>query len=176
MPQPKRSRSVHACQVSSADGTLRLTETSIHRRSFRDVDTKTVGNRLRAARTLAGLTRPQLARELNLPGLGEKTLGAIERGSRDLRPQEVQPLATLLDVPTDFLTGPTERDPAGEEVDLSAVAEKLDHVLANQAKMLDRLDTLEQHLDAKTAELLPGIRELIQPAALQAPVPEPERS
>lgn len=69
------------------------------------MDGVSTGRRLKAARTLANVTVPQLAKRLSLPGLSAGTLGAIERGERDLRPQEVAPLADELGIPRTFFTG-----------------------------------------------------------------------
>src|SRR5688500_4215510 len=63
-----------------------------------------IPQRLRAVRALADLTVEQLADKMNLPGLGAKTLGAIERGERDLRPHELPVIAAACDVPPEFFT------------------------------------------------------------------------
>lgn len=69
-----------------------------------------VGRRIKAARQLVNLTTQQLADAVDIPGLGFKTIGSIERGGRALRPHEVAPLAEALAVPPDFLTGAAAAD------------------------------------------------------------------
>src|SRR4051812_44910287 len=71
------------------------------------MDAPPIGRRLKAARHLAGLTVPELAAALALPGLGAKTLGAIERGEREMRPQEIAPIADITGMPISYFAAKT---------------------------------------------------------------------
>jgi transcriptional regulator with XRE-family HTH domain len=104
------------------------------------------GRRIKAARELLGVTVPELAARLDLPGLGDKTLGNIERGQRELRAHEVAPLARALEVPASWLVG--EDNPAGEErlarmeAQLAAHAQTVERLLRDQERRLEDHDGL----------------------------------
>lgn len=65
---------------------------------------ETLGTRLRAAREARGLTQAQAAAEL---GVSRPLLIAMEKGSRDLQPQELVSLARLYGKPVSELLRPT---------------------------------------------------------------------
>lgn len=110
------------------------------------MDPATTGRRMKAARSLIPLTVPELAARLDLPGLGAKTLGSIERGERALRPHEVAPIAQALEVPEEFLVG---ANPAGQ-TQLDRIERLIRDDAAQRQKLRDeiiaRLDSLEKAL------------------------------
>jgi transcriptional regulator with XRE-family HTH domain len=60
--------------------------------------------RIRAARALADLTVEELADAIDAKGLKAKTLGAIERGEREVRPHELRAIAEACGLPYEFFT------------------------------------------------------------------------
>lgn len=117
------------------------------------MDSVSTGRRIKAARQLNRLTVPQLAARLNLPGLGEKTLGKIERNERDLRTHEVAPLAQALDVPAGFLTGEDSAGPSEPDDPLEAIHQRLAAIEAT-------LGRVERAVNPES--LLPGVRDLLE--------------
>ncbi len=104
------------------------------------MDNASTARRLKAARQLADppLTVEQLAAKLNLQGLGAKTLGSIERGSRELRPHEADPIARALGVPPSFLTGIEVAAPQASADDhLTRIERQLDQIIELLAKRLN---------------------------------------
>ena len=103
------------------------------------MDTVPIGRRLKAARQLADITVDELASRLDLPGLGAKTIGNIERGDRDIRPHEVEPIARVLEVPASFLVGD---NPAGQpqlEGELAGILQDIKAQLARQTEVLEEI-------------------------------------
>ncbi len=97
------------------------------------MDNASTARRLKAARQLADppLTVEELAAKLSLPGLGYKTLGNIERGDREIRPHEIQPIADALGVPATFLTGlqAAPAPPDGIEQRVAHIEAQLDQII-----------------------------------------------
>jgi transcriptional regulator with XRE-family HTH domain len=115
------------------------------------MDAPPIGRRLKAARRLAGLTVPELAAALALPGLGAKTLGAIERGEREMRPHEIAPIADITGMPISYFAAKTGEPLWPEPAGLGqGVEERL-------ARMEDRFDAharnVERLLAAQTGVL-----------------------
>lgn len=89
---------------------------------IRKVDTEDIRRRLKAGRALAepteeeiaarserkrdfvGITMGELAERLDEPGLGFKTLGAIERGDREARRRDLIVIADALALPAEFFS------------------------------------------------------------------------
>lgn len=111
----------------------------------------TPGRRLAAARVLAGMdTREQLARAINIPGLGAANLGNIERGERTLRDHEIPPIAEALGI-----------DPAFFRIDFAnltpAEPENLAPMLTEIAERLAGLEvSLSSRLRGVGAPTIPG--------------------
>jgi transcriptional regulator with XRE-family HTH domain len=64
-----------------------------------DADDVAIGRRLKAARTAAGMkTRKELTDAAGLKRVGDKVLGMIERGQRQLEPHEAEAFAQALNV------------------------------------------------------------------------------
>lgn len=116
------------------------------------VDAADTGRRLQAARALAGLERRTLAKALDIPGLGEKTLGAVERGEREMKSHEVAPIANVLGVSPAFFTADlsTLGEGAAED-DLAGAVNKLLQLVAHldtgQDELLKRLQEVSERLD-----------------------------
>lgn len=149
------------------------------------MDTADAPRRLRAARVLADLTVQQLADKLDTPGLGAKTIGAIERGERAVRPHEIRVVAEALNVPVEFFTaglsynaGSTDDDRAEYLRLLHAILEIVkdlstwesapvwQRVIDAREKAVDRLieafderfDAIEARLEAISPTLTPQER------------------
>jgi transcriptional regulator with XRE-family HTH domain len=102
----------------------------------RNVDAAETGRRLQAARLLAQIERREdLAKKIDIAGLGSKTIGAIERGEREIKPHEFRPLAAALGVSVEFFAidfnkldePPDENAPAWAQ----DIAENVDLILAH---------------------------------------------
>jgi transcriptional regulator with XRE-family HTH domain len=160
MPLPKRRRHVHECQFASEDYKLRLGPASLSGLTVYAMDGEPTGRRIKAARTLLNLTVPELAKRLDLPGLGDKTLGSIERGERDLRPQELAPLAAALGVPERFLTHGFESETqTGAKI---AEAPPLDPELSALTQTRDALAGILAQIQAQLAEQTEVLNEIRQ--------------
>jgi transcriptional regulator with XRE-family HTH domain len=103
------------------------------------MDAPPIGRRLKAARHHAGLSVTELAAALALPGLGAKTLGAIERGEREMRPQEIAPIADVTGMPPSYFAAKTGEalwpEPAGLGQGVAAL-------LARQTELLGKIERL----------------------------------
>lgn len=119
------------------------------RLSVQIMDRESTGRRIKAARQLAHLTVPQFAARLDLPGLGAKTLGSIERGERELRPQEVEPIASALGVPTVFLVG---ENPAGASDPLAARLDAYGELIAKQNDLLEQQSRILERIEERLKE------------------------
>jgi transcriptional regulator with XRE-family HTH domain len=120
--------------VTSLKGHGRPFATGQKGRTVRRVVTPTEAQRLKAARVLADVTVPELAKTLDTKGLGAKTLGAIERGERQMRPHETALLAKALDVPEWFLT-----DGLAPPIEEPSLAEKVERLEYQMQTVLDVL-------------------------------------
>lgn len=122
-----------------------------------------MSRRLKAARALAGLTVTGLAKRLDLPDLGAKSLGNVERGQRDLKPQEIQPLVEALGV-------------GGFLIEDALPSPQLDQIEASLTQLHARLDQLTRILTSEDLKL-PGIAEILaNPKSAPAPPRERRRS
>jgi len=109
----------------------------------------TLGARLRAAREARGLTQTQAAAELRV---SRPLLIAMEKGSRDLQPQELVSLARLYDKPVSELLRPTAPPvaigarfraalaSAPETDNLPALITRLEELADNYLDLLRRAD------------------------------------
>ena len=114
-----------------------------------DAGDRTLGARLRAAREARGLTQAQAAAELKV---SRPLLIAMEKGSRDLQPQELVSLARLYDKPVSELLRPTPPPiaigarfraalaSAPETDDLPALITRLEELADNYLDLLRRAD------------------------------------
>lgn len=88
---------------------------------------------------LADVTVEQLAAKLDTPGLGAKTIGAIERGERAVRPHELRVLAEALDVPIEFFSAEFSYGAGTADQDRAEYLRRFDHL----EDVVDRLDQWE---------------------------------
>ncbi len=114
-----------------------------------DAGDGTLGARLRAAREARGLTQAQAAAEL---GVSRPLLIAMEKGSRDLQPQELVSLARLYGKPVSELLRPTPPPvaigarfraalaSAPETDNLPALIARLEELVDNYLDLLRRAD------------------------------------
>lgn len=107
------------------------------------MEPRELGDRLRAARTRAGLTQDAAAAEL---AMARTTLVAIEKGQRKVRPEEVRSLAGLYRQSVNALLRPS-----AVAVDLvprfRALAESEDSPAADAARLLNDLAAGEAELE-----------------------------
>lgn len=68
------------------------------------IDPQKLGERLRIARTSAGLTQEDVASKL---GIARTTLVSIERGERQVRPQELLEFTRIYDISSNYLLRPS---------------------------------------------------------------------
>lgn len=148
--------------------------------SFPVMDREATGRRIKAARQLISLTVPELAARMDLPGLGAKTLGNIERGDRELRPQEIASLASALEVPEAFLTG---EKPAGEsqlDVIEQLLRDDVEERRQQRDEIIARLDRLEAALKSAVSETVAAetdnLRRVVRDLASGRPPKAPSTS
>lgn len=109
-----------------------------------DLDAKTLGGRIRAARVRAGLSQDDLAREV---GLDRTAVNRIESGVRKVAALELSYIATALDVRmATFFEEPTPALVAHRSSQcLDTVDSRIDALLARLAEDVEFLDSL--HVD-----------------------------
>lgn len=126
------------------------------------MDTVDLPRRLKAARVLADLTVTQLAAKLDTPGFGAKTLGAIERGERSIRPHEIRVLADAVGVPETFFTEPL----AGSVGSAMAIDDRLARLetiaLQNQALVVAVLRGMDISENSGAAQALAAAEEFLE--------------
>ena len=142
---------------------------------LRRVSSEDLPRRLRAARALAGYSTVEaLARALDEPGLGARTLRAIEQSKRDPAPRDLRVIADACGVSIEFLTGPDDlvRHPApGSEpipdASLARAVERLYAMLDERAErvsedVLKRIGEAQRFIDRQNAERVgEAMRELL---------------
>lgn len=105
-----------------------------------------IRRRVKAARALAGLSIPALAEAVNEPGLGDRTIRAMEgEKGRPFRKMELEAIARVCGLPYAFFTVDFARLPEleGELVDVHGVA---DRVGAPLREIQTRLAAIEDEL------------------------------
>lgn len=91
---------------------------------FQRMDTpEAIGKRVRAARLTAGLSQEDLAQRA---GCVTATVGRLERGTRTVRPRQMQQIADALGVPLPELMGEAPRPEPGQ---LDRIEAKLDRII-----------------------------------------------
>ncbi len=96
-------------------------------------DITTLGGRLRAARQLAGMNQPTLARRV---GMDQYDISGIERGTRKLPIHKIRPLCMSLGITQDWLLGKSEE--GGPKVEAGILRHRLtpsqQHKLSQERK------------------------------------------
>jgi len=129
-----------------------------------------IGERLKAARKLRNIpTRADLAEKVAKPRFGERVLGQIERNEREAQPHEIEWISEALELAPSFFT-----EPAEHETQLDRIERKLDQVINGLDRVQMRLDAVDS-LRVETAELLPGIAELLHSEDQEGPAQEQSR-
>lgn len=115
---------------------------------------KDVGARVRAARRMAGIEqRKALTDQLDLPRFGEKVLGKVERGERELYEHEAEALAKILPVNAAFFYETPAEAMAPETSQLDRIEELLHRAQGDREAMEGRIAQQNANLLTQTQVL-----------------------